>query len=92
MENKEKREILKDLENGIIGYHIWEEIIERDGQYIIEINPYLIEKGLLKVNEPYNIAFKFAKHECPGFQYDEWMRMSKTNLKKLKDDKHENNK
>ena len=92
MENKENRDIITDWEHGIMGYHIWNEIKEKDGKYIIEITPRLIEKGLLKVNEPYNIAFRFAKHVCPNFRYDEWIWMSKPNLKKLKDDKHENNK
>ena len=83
MENEEKKSLIKDLEHGIVGYKIWEEIIKEDGRYIVEINPLFIEKGHLKVNEPYHVAFKFAKHVCPYFQRDKWseMRSSTHDLK-----------
>jgi hypothetical protein len=56
--------VIPAIQKGIVGYHIWDKIVEQNGKFIVEIDPSDIEKGVLTPNRLYNITFKFAEKEC----------------------------
>ena len=64
---EEPEDVSKGLElvqNGTLGFFIWECIKEQDGKFSIEIDSKLIEKGYLQLNRLYKVIFRFAENEC----------------------------
>jgi len=63
-EPENNKEALELIQNGTLGYFIWECIKEENGRYLLEIDPKLIKKGYLLRDRLYKVIFRFAENEC----------------------------